>query len=41
MLTIEQIISELNIADDSYFPRAALEDAIAQQDVITRVPSMG
>ena len=37
MLTIDQIISELNIADDSYFPRAALEDAIAQQDVITPV----
>ncbi len=37
MLTIDQIISELNVADDSYFPRAALEDAIAQQEVITPV----
>ena len=37
MLTIDQIISELNVADDSYFPREALEDAIAQQEAITPV----
>jgi Protein of unknown function (DUF1186)/SEC-C motif len=37
MLTIDQIISDLNVADDSYFPRTALEDAIAQQEAITPV----
>ena len=37
MLTIDKIISELNVADDSYFPREALEDAITQQEAITPV----
>ena len=37
MLTIDQIIAEFNKDDDTYFPRTALEDAIAQQDAITPV----
>jgi hypothetical protein len=37
MLTLDQIIAEFNIDDNTYFPRAALEDAIAQQDAITPV----
>ena len=34
MLTVEQIIAQLN-ADDSLFPREALEQAILQQEAIT------
>ncbi len=37
MLTIDQIIAALNVVDDSYFPRVALEEALAQQEVITPV----
>ena len=35
MLTLDQIIAEFNKDEDAYFPRAALEDAIAQQAAIT------
>ncbi|MCX7107875.1 MAG: DUF1186 domain-containing protein, partial [Methylococcales bacterium] len=35
MLTIEQIIAELNRDDDSIFPREALKNAILQQESIT------
>ena len=35
MLTIEQIISTLNIDNDSIFPRESLEHAVLQKEVIT------
>ena len=37
MITLEQIIAELNLADDSVFPREALKNAILQQKAITPV----
>ena len=37
MLTIDQIIKLLNTHDKSFFPREALEEAIAQQEAITPI----
>ena len=35
MLTVEQILTQLNTDDISFLPREALEQAILQQDAIT------
>ena len=35
MLTVEQILTQLNTDDSPFLPREALEQAILQQDAIT------